>query len=61
MLNAAAKLPAETMANFHSSITHEPMNAPASNCLTQYGLMAEKHWREFLPEDGSAARSGVDA
>lgn len=27
------------------------MNAPASpsHYLTQYGLMAEKHWREFLP------------
>jgi hypothetical protein len=25
------------------------MNAPASHCLTQYGLMAEKHWREFCP------------
>ncbi|MDQ3624726.1 MAG: hypothetical protein M3463_19960 [Verrucomicrobiota bacterium] len=25
------------------------MNAPASHCLTQYGLMAEKHWREFRP------------
>lgn len=21
-----------------------------SLCLTQYGLMAEKHWREFLPK-----------
>ena len=27
------------------------MNTPASpsRYLTQYGLMAEKHWREFLP------------
>ena len=26
------------------------MSAPASLYLTQYGLMAEKHWREFLPK-----------
>lgn len=26
------------------------MNAPASRFLTQYGLMAEKHWREFRPK-----------
>lgn len=26
------------------------MNAPASHCLTQYGLMAEKHWRVFRPK-----------
>ncbi len=26
------------------------MNSPASHCLTQYGLIAEKHWREFLPK-----------
>lgn len=26
------------------------MNAPASLFLTQYGLMAEKHWREFRPK-----------
>lgn len=25
------------------------MDAPASLYLTQYGLMAEKHWREFCP------------
>ena len=26
------------------------MNTPASLYLTQYGLMAEKHWREFRPK-----------
>lgn len=26
------------------------MSTPASHCLTQYGLMAEKHWREFRPK-----------
>ena len=26
------------------------MSAPASPYLTQYGLMAEKHWREFCPQ-----------
>jgi hypothetical protein len=36
--------------NFRSSTSHEPMNTPASHCLTQYGLMAEKHWREFRPK-----------
>jgi hypothetical protein len=25
------------------------MSAPASLYLTQYGLMAQKHWREFCP------------
>ena len=25
------------------------MSSP-SHCLTQYGLMAEKHWREFRPK-----------
>ena len=25
------------------------MSAPASPYLTQYGVMAEKHWREFRP------------
>jgi len=29
--------------------------------LTQYGLMAEKHWREILTENGAAARNGGTA
>ena len=36
--------------SFHFSISHEPISAPASHCLTQYGLMAEKHWRKFRPK-----------
>ena len=38
-----------TTINFLSSISHAPMSAPASLYLTQYGLMAQKHWREFCP------------
>jgi len=30
------------------SISSDPMKPPVY--LTQYGLMAERHWREFLPE-----------
>src|SRR3954466_170143 len=44
----ARSLPPATI-NFHSSISPAPMSAPASLYLTQYGLMAQKHWREFCP------------
>ena len=38
-----------TTINFLFSTSHVPMSAPASLYLTQYGLMAQKHWREFCP------------
>ena len=46
----AKPVSAGTTINFLSSISHAPMSAPASLYLTQYGLMAEKHWREFCPQ-----------
>ena len=36
------------MINSAFSISHVLMNQ--SSYLTQYGLMAEKHWREFRPK-----------
>lgn len=44
-----AESPGKATINSHSSISPAPMSAPISpsRSLTQYGLMAEKHWREF--------------
>ena len=38
------------MNNSTFSTSHESINAPQPRCLTQYGLMAERHWREFRPK-----------
>jgi hypothetical protein len=38
------------MNNSASSTSHERTSEPPARCLTQYGLMAERHWREFRPK-----------
>ena len=39
-----------TMNNSASSTSHERTSKPPARGLTVYGLMAEKHWREFRPK-----------
>jgi hypothetical protein len=44
---ARSRVPTTTNSPF--SISPAPMSAPRPLYLTQYGLMAEKHWRTFCP------------
>ena len=42
--------PTGMLTNSHYSTSPAPMPEPQSQFLTQYGILAEKHWREFRPK-----------